>query len=513
MTESDRPDAATPLPRDEVAAFRTAAAENQFRLARLEKLEAMKRLGVLPYPYRFDRTDFAGALEETFATLPTGETTDTTAIVAGRIRAIRNSGMFIDLHDSSGKIQVFCHKDFMPPEQIELVKLLDLGDLIGVTGLVRRTPRGELTLNAGHVEVLAKALLPLPEKYHGLTDVETRYRQRYLDLIMNPDSRATLRKRSSIIASIRRYLTEHGFLEVETPMLHTISGGASAQPFVTHHNALDMELFLRIAPELHLKRLIVGGLSDKVFEINRNFRNEGISPRHNPEFTMMELYQAFADYTDMMGLLEALIANAAIAANGTTEAVYGDKTLNFAGPFPRRSMVDLVKDKTGIDFLAIDGAEAARDAARKLGCKLDGAENWGQALEAVFAEKVEHDLIQPTHVTDYPREISPLAKEHRSIPRLTERFETFVNGIEVANAFSELTDPQDQFQRFEAQAKQRESGDAEAQQMDIDYVTALEYGLPPTGGLGLGIDRLVMLLTNSPSIRDVIAFPTMRPVL
>jgi lysyl-tRNA synthetase class 2 len=506
MTEPVRP------PRDEVAEFRTAAAANQFRQARLDKLEAMKRLGVDPYPYRFDRSALAAELEMLHADLPAGAMTEQTVALAGRIRAIRNSGLFIDLHDNSGKIQVFCHKDFLPPAELDLVKLLDLGDMIGVTGIVRRTPRGELTINAAHVEVLAKALLPLPEKYHGLSDLETRYRQRYLDLIMNPESRATLRKRSAIIAAIRHHMMSEGFLEVETPMLHGILGGATAKPFVTHHNALDLDLYLRIAPELYLKRLIVGGLSDKVFEINRNFRNEGVSPRHNPEFTMMELYQAYADYQDMMGLLEALLSAAAIAANGTTEARYGDKVLNFAGPFQRRSMADLVKDHTGVDFLALDGAEAARAAARKLNVKIEGHENWGQALEAAFGHHVEHHLIQPIHVTEHPRDISPLAKAHRTEPRLTERFETFVNGIEIANAFSELTDPQDQFERFEGQVRQRESGDDEAQQMDIDYVTALEYGLPPTGGMGLGIDRLVMLLTDSPSIRDVIAFPTMRPV-
>ncbi len=505
MSEPERP------PRDEAAEYRAAAAANQFRQARLEKLDAMRKLGIDPYPYRFDRSDLAATIELRHAELAPGQTTEEKVAVAGRIRAIRNSGLFIDLHDNSGKIQIFCHKDYLPPEQLELVKLLDLGDMIGVTGIVRRTPRGEITINASHVDVLAKALLPLPEKYHGLTDLETRYRQRYLDLIMNPESRDTLRKRSLIIGAIRQHMIAEGFLEVETPMLHGILGGATAKPFVTHHNALDLDLYLRIAPELYLKRLIVGGLADKVFEINRNFRNEGISPRHNPEFTMMELYQAYADYHDMMGLLERLLSAAAIAANGTTEARFGDKLLNFAGPYPRRSMADLVKEHTGVDFLAIDGAEAARAAARQAQVKIGGHENWGQALEAVFGEHVEHHLIQPIHVTEHPRDISPLAKAHRSEPRLTERFETYANGYEIANAFSELTDPIDQFERFEAQVRQRESGDEEAQQMDTDYVTALEYGLPPTGGMGLGIDRLVMLLTDSPSIRDVIAFPTMRP--
>ena len=511
MTDSQPPHP-SPSERDEAAAYREEAAGNQFRNARLEKLSSLREAGVDPYPYRFERDSFAAALQSRFAEIALGEATGVEVRLCGRIRAIRNSGMFIDLHDSSGKIQIFSHKDFLSPEQVKIVKLLDLGDMIGVKGLVRRTPAGELTVNASEVTVLAKALLPLPEKYHGLSDIETRYRQRYLDLIMNPESRDTLRKRSLIVAAMRVYLATEGFLEVETPMLHTISGGASAKPFVTHHNALGLDLFLRIAPELHLKRLIVGGLGDKLFEINRCFRNEGISPRHNPEFTTLELYQAFADYTDMMSLAEAIFAHVARAANGTTEAAVGDKILNFQGPFPRRSMAELVREITGTDFLQLADAAAARDAARKLGCKIEGKENWGQALEAAFGHHVEHTLIQPTHVTDLPRDISPLAKVHRTDPRLTERFETYANGIEIANAFSELTDPQDQFDRFEAQARQREAGDDEAQQMDLDYVTALEYGLPPTGGLGIGIDRLVMMLTDSPSIRDVIAFPTMRPL-
>jgi lysyl-tRNA synthetase class 2 len=501
----------TPARPDEIAAFKAANDANQFRLVRLEKLAALRRLGVNPYPYRFDRDALASDIQQAFADVPAGSDIGKLVRVCGRIRAIRNSGMFIDLHDDSGKVQIFSHKDFLAEGQRDIVKLLDLGDIIGVEGKLRRTPAGELTVNAINITVLAKALLPLPDNYHGLSDIETRYRQRYLDLIMNPDSRATLRKRSIIVSTMRAIMIEKGFLEVETPMLHTLAGGASAKPFTTHHNALDMPLYLRIAPELHLKRLIVGGLADKVFEINRNFRNEGISVRHNPEFTMMELYQAFADYHDMADLAETIMSRVALAANGTTEARYGEKVIDFKGPYARRSMADLVKDATGIDFLAIDGAAAARDAAKGIGCKIEGHENWGQVLEIVFGAKVEHNLIQPTHVTDLPREISPLAKVHRDDPRLTERFETYINGIEVANAFSELNDPQDQFDRFEAQVKQREHGDEEAQHMDIDYVTALEYGMPPTGGMGIGIDRLVMLLTDSPSIRDVIAFPTMRP--
>jgi lysyl-tRNA synthetase class 2 len=482
--------------------------DNQFRAARLEKLKALRELGVDPYPYAFERSDEAAALERKYAELPTGETTQDRVRIAGRIRSIRNSGMFIDLHDGSGKIQVFNHKDFLSPEQLQLVRLLDLGDLIGVEGIVRRTPRGELTVNSSAVTVLSKTLLPLPEKFHGLTDIETRYRQRYLDLIMNPESRSTLRKRSAVISAMRRWLLDRGYLEVETPMLHVIAGGATAKPFITHHNALDMDLYLRIAPELHLKRLVVGGF-DKVFEINRCFRNEGLSPRHNPEFTSLELYEAYVDYRAMMTLTEELILETARAAGAGEEITYGGKTIHLAGPWTRKSMAELVREKTGLDFLGMDEG-AARDAARKVtGETVQGG--WGRALEAVFAAKVEDALIEPTHVTDFPREISPLAKAHRTDARLTERFETYINGWEVANAFSELTDPQDQLARFEAQMKERERGDEEAQMLDADFVTALEYGLPPTGGLGIGIDRLVMLLTDSPSIRDVIAFPTMRP--
>ena len=485
--------------------------ENQFRLARIEKLKALRAMGIDPYPYGFTVTATAKELETRYAGLATGAETQDRVAVAGRIRAIRNSGMFIDLHDASGKIQIFSHKDHLTPEQLAAVKLLDLGDLIGVEGIVRRTPRGELTINSSQVTVLAKALLPLPEKFHGLADIELRYRQRYLDLLMSEESRETLRRRSRIVAAIRRILIERGFLEVETPMLHTIPGGASAKPFNTHHNALDLELYLRIAPELHLKRLLVGGLSDKLFEINRNFRNEGISPRHNPEFTSLELYQAFVDYHEMMNLAELLISEAAKEVLGGTTAQFGDKLIELAPPWPRKTMAELVQQATGVDFLALSDDAAARDAARRLGADCPSSAGWGRALEAAFAAKVEDTLIQPIHVTGFPREISPLAKADRNDPRLTERFETYVNGWEVANAFSELTDPLDQLDRFKQQMKEREKGDEEAQHLDADFVLALEYGMPPAGGLGIGIDRLVMLLTNSPSIRDVIAFPTMRP--
>ena len=485
--------------------------ENPFRAARIEKLKALRAMGLEPYPYGFARTAEAKELEARYAGLAAGAATQDRVAIAGRIRAIRNSGMFVDLHDTTGKIQVFNHKDNLPPEQVALVKLLDLGDLIGVEGIVRRTPRGELTVNASKVTVLAKALLPLPEKFHGLADIELRYRQRYLDLIMSEETRATLRRRSRIVAALRRTLLGLGFLEVETPMLHAIPGGASAKPFVTHHQALDLELYLRVAPELHLKRLLVGGLSDKLFEINRNFRNEGISPRHNPEFTSLELYEAYVDYHAMMDLAERLITEAAKEVLGGTRAQFGERVIELAAPWPRKTMAELVQAETAVDFLAIADDAAARDAARRLGADCPNSAGWGRALEAAFAARVEAKLIQPTHVTGFPREISPLAKADRKDPRLTERFETYVNGWEVANAFSEINDPLDQLERFQAQMKERAAGDEEAQHLDADFVLALEYGMPPAGGLGIGIDRLAMLLTNSPSIRDVIPFPTMRP--
>ena len=484
--------------------------DDPLRAVRLQKLEALRELGVDPYPVGFARSDEAAALDVRYAALPAGEETGDTVRIAGRIRALRNSGMFIDLHDASGKVQVFSHKDYLSPDGLATLKLLDIGDTIGVEGQVRRTPRGELTVNAVALTMLAKALRPLPEKYHGLADIELRYRQRYVDLIMNPRSRETLRRRSQVVAEMRTWLAARGCLEVETPMLHTIQGGASAKPFVTHHNTLDLDLYLRVAPELHLKRLIVGGLADAVFEINRCFRNEGLSPRHNPEFTSLEIYEAYVDYTAMMSLTETLIAHVAARVTGGTKIAYGGTDIDLTPPWPRRTMAELVEEATGIDFTRLDAA-AARAAANSLGGTLGNEAGWGHALESVFALKVEDSLLQPTHVTGFPRDISPLAKADRDDPRLVERFETYIYGWEVANAFSELNDPIDQRRRFEAQMQARAAGDEEAQPLDEDYVTALEYGLPPCGGLGIGIDRLVMLLTDSPSIRDVIAFPTMRP--
>ncbi|MEQ8968553.1 MAG: lysine--tRNA ligase [Azospirillaceae bacterium] len=509
MSETDRD--STPSPASAPAAVRPHDPDNPQKAPRLEKLEALRAAGIEPYPYRFDKTADAAELQARHADLPSDTVTEERVRVAGRVVAYRNSGMFIDLQDASGKIQVFSHKDTLAEGEQPKLKLIDLGDMLGVEGLVRRTKRGELTVNVERLTILAKALLPPPEKYHGLQDVEQRYRQRYVDLIANERSRTVLRTRSRIVQAIRGHLVEHDFLEVETPMLHPILGGASAKPFVTHHNTLDMPLYLRIAPELYLKRLIVGQLSERVFEINRSFRNEGMSPRHNPEFTMLELYQAYADYNDMMTLTETLLATAARAATGSTTVTYDGTEIDLAGPYPRRGMIELVREVTDVDFATIETAEAARAAAKDLGCAITGKESWGAAIEEVFGHAVEPTLKAPVHVTDFPRDISPLAKAHRDDPRLTERFETLVNGWEVANAFSELSDPQDQYERFLSQVAQREAGDEEAQMLDADYVTALEYGMPPTGGLGIGIDRLTMLLTDSHSIRDVIAFPTMRP--
>src|SRR5271165_3158314 len=352
-------------------------AQDPLRSVRIGKRDSLKALGVEPYPYSFQRTHEADQLERRYAGLAAGAETEDLVRVAGRIRAMRNSGMFIDLHDASGKIQIFCHRDLLGPEKIGILRLLDIGDLIGVEGLVRRTPRGELTVNASAVSVLAKALRPLPEKYHGLADIELRYRQRYLDLIMNQESRKTLRQRSQVIAAMRSHLVERGYLEVETPMLHTIPGGASAKPFVTHHNALDMDLYLRIAPELHLKRLLVGGVAEKLFEINRCFRNEGISPRHNPEFTTLELYEAYVDYTAMIRLTEELVTTVAETVLGTLRIDYGGTVIDLSPPWPRRSMAELVRVATGVDFLALESADAARAAAARAGAALNGGENWG----------------------------------------------------------------------------------------------------------------------------------------
>ena len=499
-----------------------SSSKEQIRQTRIQKLADLADKGVNPYPYSFDKDIDAKDLQEKYKDLEPGVETEDKYSVAGRVMAIRNTGMFIDLMDASGKIQIFSHKENLSEDQMKILKLIDIGDIVGFTGTIRRTPRGELSIKAQSLKLLSKSLLPLPNKqiskekmeelqnFHGLTDVETKYRQRYVDLIVNEDVRDTFRKRSLIIQKIRNYLTSQGFLEVETPMLHPQAGGANAKPFITHHNALDMDMFLRIAPELYLKRLMVGGLSEKIFEINRSFRNEGIDTRHNPEFTMMELYQAYVDYNEMMVLTENLVSTIAQEVLGTMKIKYGDNEIDLTPPWDRKTMLGAVKDATGIDFNNIFTVADAKEKAKSVGVNADECDNWGQVIDLIFEEKVEPTLIQPVHIIDYPRDISPLAKVHRDNDRLTERFETRVNGWEIANAFSELTDPIDQRMRFEAQALAKVNGDEEAMSIDEDFICALEHGMPPAGGLGIGIDRLVMLLTDSPSIRDVIAFPTMR---
>lgn len=486
------------------------SAKDQIRQIRIQKLADLADKGINPYPYEFKKTADAAELQEKYKDLEAGVETEDVYSVAGRVMAIRNTGMFIDLTDASGKIQIFSHKENLSPELIKVLKLVDIGDIVGFTGTIRRTPRGELSIKSTDLTILSKSLLPLPEKFHGLTDVETRYRQRYVDMIVNEDVRKTFRTRSLIIQKIREFLTKRGFLEVETPMLHPQAGGANARPFITHHNTLDMDMFLRIAPELYLKRLMVGGVSEKIFEINRSFRNEGIDVRHNPEFTMMELYQAYVDYNEMMKLTEELVSTVAQEVLGTMKITYGDNEIDLTPPWDRKTMIGAIKEKTGIDFSECYTVEDAKNKAKSLGIDPEDCDNWGKVIDLIFEEKVEPGLIQPIHIIDYPRDISPLAKVHRDNDRLTERFETRVNGWEIANAFSELTDPIDQRMRFEAQALAKAGGDEEAMEIDEDFICALEHGMPPAGGLGIGIDRIVMLLTNSPSIRDVIAFPTLK---
>lgn len=485
--------------------------DNIVRHAKIKNLEYFKGRGINTYPSTFKPSHKAIALQETYKDLADGAHTEDSVTVAGRITAYRNSGMFIDLEDVTGKVQVFCHKQDLDEQTLADIAHLDLGDIIGATGKIRRTPRGELTINASNVTLLSKSLQPMPEKYHGLTDIEIRYRQRYADLIANENTRETLRRRSRIITAIRHLLDSKNYLEVETPILHVIPGGATARPFITHHNALDMQLYLRIAPELYLKRLIVGGLADGIYEINRNFRNEGVSIKHNPEFTMMELYIAYADYNDIMDVTEEIISQAALAANGSMKVMFGDKEIDFTPPWPRKRMVDIIKEQCGVDLMAIHSDEEARKMAKNHKLPVEDYMRWGEVVELFFGEKVEPTILQPMHITCHPKDTSPLAKAHPTEPRLTERFETFCNTWEIGNGFSELNDPIDQYQRFLDQVKNRDAGNDEAQHLDADFVRALEYGMPPTGGLGIGIDRLTMLLTGSPSIRDVIAFPTMRP--
>lgn len=479
------------------------------RRIRIEKLKEMESVGLNAYPQIYRPTDTSAELKNTFADLPNDTQTDTVVKVAGRIRAIRNSGMFIDLYDVTGKVQIYTSLENATDSTKKMLSWLDIGDIIGVEGTVRRTKRGELSVASTEITMLAKALLPLPEKFHGLTDTDTKYRHREVDMIMTPETIQTLIKRSQIIETIRQLLIKKGCYEVDTPILQVIKGGATAKPFVTHHNSLDMDLFLRVAPELFLKRLIVGGMPG-VFEFARNFRNEGMDTTHNPEFTGMEVYIPYMDYNDMMDLFEEMVREACLAVNGTLQIEYDGKQFDLSKPFARRSMSDLVKEYTGLDFMSIETDEGAREAAKSIGVEVEDDADWGKVLALVFEERCEEHLIQPTHVIDHPKSMSPLTKEHRSNSRLVERFETFINCKEMCNAYSELTNPLDQYNRFEEQVAAREAGDEEADMMDEDFVEALEHGLPPTGGLGVGIDRLVMFLTGNTSIRDVLAFPTMR---
>ncbi|MCX7970517.1 MAG: lysine--tRNA ligase [Negativicutes bacterium] len=479
---------------------------NEQVMIRREKAEKIAALGIDPYGKRFVTDAAIADITGGFA-----DYEGRTVTVAGRIVAEREHGRarFYNLQDGSGRIQIYCRQDRLGEQGYALLSLVDIGDFIGVSGEVFRTQKGEISIRAQSVEFLTKSLRPLPEKWHGLRDVEMRYRQRYVDLIVNDDVRRTFRLRSRIISLLRSKLEQRGFLEVQTPVLCPVAGGAAARPFVTRHNALDMTMYLRIAPELYLKRLVVGGL-EKVFEIGKMFRNEGVSTKHNPEFTMMELYWAYADYNDVMALTEQLFAEIAIDLFNTTVISYQGQTIDLAPPWPRITMAEAISRYSSYDWSEVRTIGQARNVADAVGAAYSPADGMGSLLSAVFEAVAEPHLQRPTFVTHHPTEISPLARRNRDNPEITDRFEAFIGGREYANGFSELNDPADQRQRFEQQAAQREAGNDEAHMMDHDYITALEYGLPPTGGLGIGVDRLVMLLTDSPSIRDVILFPHMR---
>lgn len=486
---------------------------NDQLLVRREKLHNLREQGIDPFGKRFERTNATNELLSLYGEFSKEELEEKeiSVSIAGRIMTKRGKGKagFAHIQDLHGQVQIYVRKDAVGDEEYELFKTADLGDLVGIEGKVFKTNVGELSVKATGFTLLTKSLRPLPDKYHGLKDVEQRYRQRYLDLITSMESRETFVTRSKIIREMRRYLDDNGYLEVETPMMHAIAGGASARPFITHHNALDMELYMRIAIELHLKRLIVGGL-EKVYEIGRVFRNEGVSTRHNPEFTMIELYEAYADYKDIMKLTENMVAHIAKQVLGTTTIQYGDYEINLEPEWTRLHMVDAIKEHSGADFWNPMSVEEARELAKEHNVEIKDTMEVGHIINEFFEQKVEDKLIQPTFIYGHPVEISPLAKKNDEDPRFTDRFELFIVAREHANAFTELNDPIDQKERFEAQLKEREQGNDEAHMMDDDYIEALEYGMPPTGGLGIGIDRLVMLLTNVPSIRDVLLFPAMR---
>lgn len=497
-------------PNTEEAAVLTENEINEQMQVRIDKMHKIKEHGWKPFGYRFLYTHRAADIAAQFDELSEKETE---VKMAGRIMAIRGHGKtcFMDMQDKTGRIQVYVRKDVLGEENYALIKLMDIGDTVGITGTAFRTHMGELSIKANSVEMLSKSLRPLPEKWHGLKDVETRYRQRYVDLIVNPEVRDTFVKRSQIIRSVREVLDSHDFLEVETPILNTIAGGAAARPFISYHNALDMQVYMRIAPELYLKRLIVGGM-DRVYEMGRVFRNEGIDNRHNPEFTSVEIYQAFADYRDMMDLTEEVVVKTAEKVLGTTTINYEGTTIELASPWKRMSMIEAVKEYSGKDFTNVTDLEEARAIAKELNVAVEPSFGIGKIINACFEEYVEDKLIQPTFITGHPKEISPLAKSNPENPEITDRFEAYIYGREICNGFTELNDPIDQKERFLKQVEERANGDEEANMMDEDFVNALEYGLPPTGGLGIGIDRLVMFLTNSSTIRDVLFFPTMKPL-
>jgi lysyl-tRNA synthetase class 2 len=496
------------------------ARESDLLLQRRANFEELQRLGIDPYPVAFERTHSVSELVDAFSSR-SGEALEAeqqTARTAGRILAIRSFGKanFLVISDGRARIQIYLRKDSLPERDFAIFKLLDFGDFVGVDGRLFRTKTNELTIWASRLEFLAKCFIPLPEKWHGLSDIETRYRQRYLDLIVNPDSRRVFETRSRVLAAIRSFLNARGYLEVETPMMQPIAGGALARPFVTHHNALEMELFLRIAPELYLKRLTVGGV-ERVYEINRNFRNEGISTQHNPEFTMLEFYQAYSGYQELMVMTEEMLSAVAREAIGTDQIRFGEHDISLAPPYRRVSLREGAREAAALRLqITVSDADlrdraAAAVIARRLGIELDRAWGAGRITTEIFERLNEDALVQPTFVYDFPTEVSPLSKQKPGDPDTVERFELYVGGFEVANAFSELNDPAEQRRRFEAQIASRAAGNLEAHVMDEDYIRALEYGMPPAGGEGVGIDRLVMLLTNSPSIRDVILFPLMRP--
>jgi lysyl-tRNA synthetase, class II len=486
---------------------------NELFQVRRDKMQSLRENGIDPFGKRFERSHTAKSIGEEYDAFSKEELEEKQVEVtlAGRIMTKRGKGKagFAHLQDLTGQVQIYVRKDKVGEEQYEIFNTADLGDIIGVTGEVFKTKVGELSIKVSDFELLTKSLRPLPEKFHGLKDVEQRYRQRYLDLIMNPESKETFIARSKIIQSMRSYLNNLGYLEVETPTMHAIAGGASARPFITHHNTLDMTLYMRIAIELHLKRLIVGGM-EKVYEIGRVFRNEGVSTRHNPEFTMIELYEAYADYQDIMSLTENMIAHIAQEVLGTTTVKYGEDEIDLSPQWKRIHMVDAIKEYVGVDFWKEMTDDEAKALAKEHNVAIKDSMTFGHIVNEFFEQKIEDQLIQPTFIYGHPVEISPLAKTNAEDPRFTDRFELFIVAREHANAFTELNDPIDQKQRFEAQLEERAAGNDEAHMMDEDFVEALEYGMPPTGGLGIGIDRLVMLLTNSPSIRDVLLFPQMR---